>query len=129
METERLFVHANELKGRWAHLEHAQREEYKVSWEQSRYLVFLRRTHWQLMRCFLSSWDTRQRFTGPAQQARLRSATVAQEYESESLVKRFMEGTMDEEAFAQAYKESRKVYFKRLGILEKWGEGKVDWRG
>lgn len=40
-----------------------------------------------------------------------------------------MEGSLDEETFANEYKAARKIYYKREAALEKWEKGQVEWRG
>lgn len=127
--TAQLFNEANDLKARWAMLEAAQAEAFKVSCGPGS-VAGLSPSRCPHASGFLLTelLSLPQRFHPNTQLSRLNAATSAQEYLSEQLVNAFLDGGGDDESFAKQYKEIRKVYHRRAVSLDKWGKGKVVWR-
>jgi ESCRT-I complex subunit VPS37 len=137
-DTQDAFNEAKALEARWKELEKEQKEVYQVS------------------PCVLTSLHhlTRpamQRFTPQFLLMRLRHSTTAQDDASEALASAFVQQSASRpshgfdtgsqpdsgtgtpsgkeiDEFVRAFKESRKVYHKRVMWGDRWASGQVQWR-
>ncbi|KIM65211.1 hypothetical protein SCLCIDRAFT_1212341, partial [Scleroderma citrinum Foug A] len=101
-ETKEAFDEAKALEARWKELDREQRELY-------------------------------QRFTPQFLLLRLRHATTDQDNASEALASSFVRSSatsrdaLDVDEFVRQFRESRKVYHKRVMWGDKWTSGQVIW--
>jgi ESCRT-I complex subunit VPS37 len=138
-DTQDAFNEAKALEARWKELEKEQKEVYQV------HSFVLTPLH-HLTR------PTMQRFNPQFLLMRLRHSTTAQDDASEALASAFIQqsaptpshgigdtGSQPEsgtgtpsgkeiDEFVRAFKESRKVYHKRVMWGDRWASGQVQWR-
>ena len=120
-DTKDAFDEAKRLEARWKEIEREQRELYQVRSGGRRTRGAGRLT-------------VHQRHDPQFLLMRLKHATTAQDDLSEALASSFIKSASDATSnvkdvddFVKEFKESRKIYHKRVIWGDRWGAGRVEW--